>query len=151
LVAERDTLGEPARLVVSMADITEQRASDERQRLSASLFQHLHEGLLITDAELRVLDVNPTYTQIMGVTRQELLGSVPLLLQPAPPDTATRAQQAAMWSSLRSTGTWRGEVVERRRNGQACALQVTISTVRAPDNAVRYHVLVISDITEQRM
>jgi len=151
LVAERDTLGEPARLVVSMADTTEQRASDERQRLSASLFQHLHEGLLITDAELRVLDVNPTYLQIMGVARQELLGNVPLLLQPAPPDTPTREQQTAMWASLRATGSWRGEVVERRRNGEPCALQVTISIVRAPDNAVRYHVLVISDITEQRL
>lgn len=151
LVAERDTLGEPARLVVSMADTTEQRASDERQRLSASLFQHLHEGLLITDAELRVLDVNPTYLQIMGVARQDLLGQVPLLLQPASSDTPTREQQSAMWAGLRATGSWRGEVVERRRNGEPCALQVTISIVRAPDNAVRYHVLVISDITEQRL
>jgi len=151
LVAGRDTLGDPARLVVSMADITDRRAADERQRLSASLFQHLHEGLLITDAELRVLDVNPTYSQIMGLSRQELLGSVPVLLQPAASDSPTREQQAAMWAGLRASGTWRGEVVERRRNGEACALQVTISIVRAPDNAVRYHVLVISDITEQRL
>ena len=50
----------------------------ERQRMSASLFQHLHEGLLITDADLRALDVNPAYTQILGVPRDELLGTVPL-------------------------------------------------------------------------
>lgn len=151
VVAERDPGGEPARLVLTLADITERRASEERQRLSASLFQHLHEGLLITDADLKVLDVNPTYTRILGLSRQEVLGTVPQLLQVAAPDSAMRAQQAAMWASLRATGTWRGEVVERRRNGDPCALQVTISTVRAADNAVRYHVLVISDITEQRL
>jgi diguanylate cyclase (GGDEF)-like protein/PAS domain S-box-containing protein len=151
LVAERDAHGHPVRLVVSMADIQERRAFDESQRLSASLFQHLHEGLLITDAQLRVLDVNPTYSQIMGLSRQDLLGSVPALLQPSTADTATRDQQTAMWASLRATDTWRGEVIERRRNGDPCALQVTISAVRAPDNTVRNHVLVISDITEQRL
>jgi diguanylate cyclase (GGDEF)-like protein/PAS domain S-box-containing protein len=151
LVAERDRRGEPERLVGVLSDVTEQQAAQERQRLSASLFQHLHEGLLITDAEHRVLDVNPTYSQITGASRKELLGTVPTLLQPAAPGTNTHRQQTAMWASLRAVGTWRGEVVERRRNGDPCALQVTISSVLGPDDAVRYHVLVISDITEQRL
>jgi diguanylate cyclase (GGDEF)-like protein/PAS domain S-box-containing protein len=151
LVAERSAGGEPTRLVVSVADISRRRAEEERQRLSSSLFQHLHEGLLITDAELRVLDVNPTYSQIMGVSRHELLGSVPGLLAAAAAEPAAQAQQSAMWASLRATGTWRGEVVERRRNGDACTLQVTISSVCDAEGRARHHVLVISDITEQRL
>jgi diguanylate cyclase (GGDEF)-like protein/PAS domain S-box-containing protein len=150
VVARRDA---PAsmRLVMTLADITERHGAEERQRLSASLFQHLHEGLLITDAELRVLDVNPTYSQITGLARQEVLGEVPALLQPTAADPSARVQQAAMWASLRATGTWRGEVVERRRNGDPCALHVTITAVRGPDAQAHYHVLVISDITEQRL
>jgi diguanylate cyclase (GGDEF)-like protein/PAS domain S-box-containing protein len=151
LVAERDAHRAPVRMVMTLADITERRGAEERQRLSASLFQHLHEGLLITDAELRVLDVNPTYSQITGLARADLLGRVPALLQPAPADTLARTQQAAMWASLRATGTWRGEMTDRRRNGDPCALHVTISAVRGPDAQARYHVLVISDITEQRL
>ena len=100
--------------------------------MSVSLFQHLHEGLLITDAELRALDANPAYTQILGVPRDELLGTVPLLLRPAPADPVARQQRAAMWASLRDTGSWRGELLERRRNGEPCTLQTTISTVRGP-------------------
>ena len=149
LVAERDASQRPARLVVSLTDATARRAAAERQRLSASLFQHLHEGLLITDSELRALDVNPTYSQITGLSRTELLGQVPHLLQPAT-DLDSRRQQAAMWASLRATGSWRGELVQRRRNGEACALHLTISTVQGPDGRARNHVLVVSDITEQR-
>ena len=151
MVTERDRRDGPTRLLGVLVDVTEQQTAQERQRLSASLFQHLHEGLLITDADHRVLDVNPTYSQITGASRKELLGTVPTLLQPAAPGTAAHQQQTAMWASLRAVGTWRGEVVERRRNGNPCAMQVTISSVLGPDDAVRYHVLVISDITEQRL
>ncbi|MCU0920395.1 MAG: EAL domain-containing protein [Burkholderiaceae bacterium] len=150
LVVERDHQGQASRLIATLSDSSERHDAQERQRLSSSLFQHLHEGLLIADADLRVLDVNPAYTQILGTTRQELIGSVPPMLRPSPPDPLVRQQRLLMWSALRSTGSWRGEVVERRRNGEACALQVTISTVNDADGRVRYHVLVISDITEQR-
>jgi len=150
LVAERDSHGQNARLIATLSDSSERHDAQERQRLSASLFQHLHEGLLIADAELRVLDVNPAYTQILGSTRQELLGSVPSLLRSSPADPLARQQRLLMWSSLRSTGRWRGEVVERRRSGEACTLQATISTVNDGAGKLQYHVLVISDITEQR-
>jgi diguanylate cyclase (GGDEF)-like protein/PAS domain S-box-containing protein len=149
LVVERDHHGQASRLIATLSDSSERHDAQERQRLSASLFQHLHEGLLIADADLRVLDVNPAYTQILGGTREELLGSVPRMLRPSPPDPLVRQQRLLMWSSLRSTGRWRGEVVERRRNAEACTLQTTISAVNDADGNVQYHVLVISDITEQ--
>ena len=151
LVIERDGHDKPTRLLATLFDVHERREALERKRMSASLFQHLHEGLLITDLDLRALDVNPAYTQILGVSREELLGTVPSLLRPAPADPIARQQRAAMWSSLRESGSWRGELFERRRNGEICTLQATISTVPGPTRDLGYHVLVISDITEQRV
>ena len=151
LVIERDADGTPVRLLATLLDVDERHDAQERQRLSVSLFQHLHEGLLITDNELRVLDANPAYTQILGVTRAEMLGSVPSLLRPTPADPLARQQRAAMWSGLRATGGWRGELLERRRTGEICSLQVTISSVNGPQGDLRYHVLVITDVTEQRV
>ncbi|MBA4178018.1 MAG: phosphodiesterase [Leptothrix sp. (in: Bacteria)] len=150
LVIERDAAGQPLRLLATLADVQEKRAAQEQQRLSAALFQHLNEGLLITDPELRVLDVNPAYTQILGVARDDLLGQVPTLLQPAAGNALAGEQRAAMWTSLREFGRWRGELVEHSRDGRPCTLQTTISTVDDAGNGQRYHVLVISDITEQR-
>ena len=150
LVMDRDPAGRPRHLLATVLDVDDRHDAFERQRLSGSLFQHLHEGLLITDAELRVLDANPAYTQILGVPRHEVLGTVPSLLRPAPADPLARQQRASMWTSLRDTGGWRGELLERRRNGEACTLQVTISSVQGPQGDVRHHVLVITDVTEQR-
>lgn len=151
LVIERDAGGLPVRLLATLLDVDERHDAQERQRLSASLFQHLHEGLLITDPDLRVLDANPAYSQILGVPRAELLGQVPSLLRPTPADPLARQQRAAMWTALRDSGGWRGELLERRRSGEICTLQVTISTVDGPQGDLRYHVLVITDVTEQRV
>ncbi|MEO5735242.1 MAG: diguanylate cyclase, partial [Rubrivivax sp.] len=150
MVIERDSVGQPVRLLATLSDVQERRAAQERQLMSVSLFQHLHEGLLITDPDLRALDANPAYTQILGVPRDELLGTVPSLLQPVPDDPLAREQRASMWAGLASQGSWRGELLERRRNGEPCTLQATISVVRGPVGDLRYHVLVISDISEQR-
>jgi diguanylate cyclase (GGDEF)-like protein/PAS domain S-box-containing protein len=150
LVMARGPDDRPSRLLATLADVDERHDAQDRQRLSGSLFQHLHEGLLITDGELRVLDANPAYTQILGVPRAELLGVVPSLLRPNPVDPLARQQRTAMWAGLRVNGSWRGELLERRRNGEPCTLQATISTVPGPDLDLRHHVLVISDISEQR-
>ncbi len=150
LVVERDAAGQPLRLIATLADVHDKRQAQERQLMSVSLFQHLHEGLLITDPDLRALDANPAYAQIVGVPRDELLGTVPSLLRPTPADPVARQQRAAMWAGLSDHGRWRGELLERRRDGTACTLQATISTVLGPDGDLRYHVLVISDITQQK-
>ncbi len=152
MVVDRRTDGAPVKVLAALTDIGAQRSAQDRQQLSSNLFLHLHEGLLITNAEMLVLDANPTYSHITGVPRDELLGTVPKLLRPnAGPDLPGRVQHAAMWADLRTRGQWVGEVVDKRRNGDPCALHLTVSTVDGPDGALRYHVLVVNDITEQRL
>jgi len=150
-VAECDDHGRPLRVVASLADVGDRHDAAERQQLSSSVFMHLHDGLVVTDADLRVLDANPSYCRIVGIPRDELVGSVPALLRPGPADGLHRPQQASLFAALRSRGNWVGEVVERRRNGDPCALHITVSTVHGPDGALRHHVLVVSDVTEQRL
>lgn len=66
LVAERSANGAPVRIINTARDVSDAQAARDRQDLTQSVFQHLHEGLLITDPEHRVLEVNPTYSQITG-------------------------------------------------------------------------------------
>lgn len=150
-VSERSPTGRATRLVATLSDVDERRGAADRERLSTSLFQNLHEGLVIVDAESHILDVNPPYSRITGIPRDELIGTVPTLLSSPSTDAITRQQQNAIWAGLRSLGLWSGEVVERRRNGDPCALHVSVFTVPDPHGAVRYRVLMVSDITEQRL
>ncbi len=150
IVAERDHAGAPMRVVASLSDIGARRRAEDRQQLSTSVLMHLHEGLVITDADGLVLDANPTYCRIVGIPREELLGTVPSLMRSGT-DGLNRPQLAPLWAALRSQGHWTGEVLERRNNGEPCALQVTVSSVKGPDERLRYWVLVVSDVTEQRL
>ena len=150
LVAERGSSGQPVRIINTARDISDVQAARERQELTQSVFQHLHEGLLITDAQHRVLESNPTFTEITGYRRDELLGQVPPLLREAEADTHRSAQLAVMRAALEAEGHWRGELQHQLRNGDAGLLQVVISAVRAMDGQVRNHVVAITDITHTR-
>ena len=150
-VGERSGGGELLRVIFTARDITEQRAAEDRHQLSAKLFEHLQEGLLITDAAHRALDVNPTFSSITGYTREEVLGTVPALMRPAPPGTEALRQQTAMNQSLLAHGTWRGEIVDRRRNGEACTLQVTISAVKSCSGQIRFYAFALTDVTQAQL
>ena len=150
LVAERGPGGVPLRIVSTARDISDVQAARERQDLSQSVFEHLHEGLLITDPQHRVLESNPTFTAITGYTREELRGSVPMLLQARDSDSALALQLDAMHLGLAKEGSWRGELSHQRRNGERCVLQLTITEVRNVNGSVRNHVLAIADVTHAR-
>ena len=147
LVAERDGTGAPLRLITTARDISHVHEARERQDLSESLFQHLNEGLLITDSRQRVLEANPTFSAITGYPREALIGSVPALLAPAAPDSESAHQHALMLAGLEAHGSWRGEMRSQRCNGEPCLLQVSVSVVRNTNGSVRNHVLAIADIT----
>ena len=151
MVAQRDPKGEPLRLMLTARDIDERHAADERRRLSARLFQHLHEGLLITDAEHRVLDINPMFSRITGYTREEIIGTLSPLMRPMAPDSPAARQQAQMLAALRSKGSWRGELVERRRDGETCTLHVVISAVRGHSDETRFYAVALEDVTAARL
>ncbi len=150
LVTERGRAGRPLRIIVTARDISDVQAAREGQALTQTVFRHLHEGLLITDPQQRVLEANPTFTEITGYTREELLGLVPAMLQPGGSASEPDAQIAAMRAGLASDGTWRGELRQHRRNGESCLLQVTITAVRDASGTLRNHVLAIADITHTR-
>ena len=151
LVSERSVAGEPIRIVNTAREIGEVQAARERQDLSQSVFQHLHEGLLITDAQHRVLEANPTFTDITGYSHGELLGAVPPLLRPGEAGSDLASQQALMRAALETDGHWRGELHHQRRNGEPCLLRLAVTAVRNPDGAVRNHVLAVTDITHERL
>ena len=125
-----------------------QRSAEERQRMSVSLFQHLHEGLLVTDAEHRVLDANPSYCRLMALPREALCGQI------ATPLTFESLRRSghdplALRQTLLSDGHWQGLLHCQRGNGESCRLQITVSMIPELAGPIRFHVVTVSDLTEQ--
>ncbi|MBR0564915.1 EAL domain-containing protein [Azoarcus sp. L1K30] len=129
----------------SLRDITESKRAEERLRLAANVFAHAHEGICITDAEERIVDVNPTFINISGYSREELIGQTPRLLRSGRHD---REFYAAMWSAIGRRGYWRGEVWNRRKSGEVYPELLTISGVPDSGGRLSHYVGVFTDIAD---
>lgn len=139
--------GSPLRMVGCHVDITPRKQAEEQLRLGASVFIHAREGILITDAEARIVEVNDTFSEITGYSRAEVLGENPRLLSSGYHD---RAFFSALWRDLLNKGHWYGEIWNRRRNGEIYPELLTISTVPGKDGQTQHYVAMFLDISAQK-
>jgi diguanylate cyclase (GGDEF)-like protein/PAS domain S-box-containing protein len=149
-VCDRSVFGESRAVLCTARDLSELLRAHDRENLAQNLFQRLHEGLIVTDADFRVVQVNPRYCEITGESRDETLGTVPAMLRRAPHGTTEAEPQLTMHAGLQLCGSWQGEIFQRRRSGEACTLQVSASVVRNSAGQIQNHVLAISDVTQER-
>ncbi len=125
-------------------DITKQRSSEEKLKLAASVFTHAREGIMITDAIGTIIDVNDTFCQITDYRRDEVLGKSAHMLSSG---RHSEEYYAKLWEELLQTGTWQGEIWNRRKNGEVYAEMQTISAVHDEAGNVTHYVALFSDIT----
>ncbi|MBK1700783.1 PAS domain S-box protein [Thiococcus pfennigii] len=144
---ERRDDGRVVRLFGSMQDITEQQRAQTQLRLAANVFAHSIEGIIITDRNNRILDVNPSFTAVTGYTKEEAVGRDPKFLASGRHD---KAFYSAMWQALEDDGFWHGEIWNRRKNGEVFPEMLSISTVRDPAGRLHNHIGVFADITEAK-
>jgi diguanylate cyclase (GGDEF)-like protein/PAS domain S-box-containing protein len=125
-------------------DITGRKLSEENLRITASVFDTSREAILISDADNKIVDVNPAFVRITGYSREEVLGRDPRLLNSGRHDSDF---YAAMWQSLKQEDFWRGEIWNRRKSGESYTELLSISVIRDKDGKVQRYVAVFSDIS----
>ncbi len=128
-------------------DVSERKRAEQRLALAASVFTHSHEGILITDAENRIVEVNEAFTRITGYSRQEVLGRDPAFLRS---DRHDAGHFELLWQALGSQGYWHGELWNRDRSGREFVEELTISVVRNEQGDVVNYVGLFSDITNEK-
>ncbi|MGE5471841.1 MAG: EAL domain-containing protein [Bacteroidota bacterium] len=126
------------------SDITERKHAEEQLRLAARVFDRAGEGIVITDAEQRILTINGAFTEVTGYSAEEVLGKTPSLLSS---DRHKQDFYLEMWSTLNEQGWWQGEIWNRRKNGETYPEWLTINSVHDADKNVINYVGIFSDIT----
>ncbi|MFG1497835.1 EAL domain-containing protein [Saccharospirillum sp. HFRX-1] len=112
--------------------------------LLQSVFTQAMEAVVITDSLGTVEAINPAYTRITGLKEDEVLRKGPEYLR----QHFKRMEfDHHIWTSLKQEGHWRGELMNRRKDGSSYPELRTISSIRGPGNKVKYYVSVFSDIT----
>lgn len=147
-VHKRDSRGRATRLLTTLCDVGWRHTAEERQRMSASLFQHLQEGLLVTDTDFVVLDANPSYCRIVGLSREALVGRAAAPLQALSLHRSGQTPEQ-LQRDLQEGGCWQGLVQTERADGSPCHLQLTVSSIPEPDGPLRYRVVSATDASER--
>ncbi|CAD5374442.1 PAS domain S-box/diguanylate cyclase (GGDEF) domain-containing protein [Rubrivivax sp. A210] len=130
--------------VVSHTDISARKQAEDQLRLAASVFSHAREGIMITDPEGAIVDVNEAFTRITGYGRDEALGRNPRMLRSG---LQSPEHYAEFWRRLTTEGHWYGEFWNRHKSGAVYAALQAVSTVRDHQGRARHYVSLFSDIT----
>ena len=136
--------GEIGGIVLFAEDITALKESEGKLRLAANVFMHAFEGILITDAQGDILEVNDAFTRITGYSREEVLGRNPRLLNSG---RQSREFFSDMWKQIEENGHWSGEIWNRAKNGHIYAETLTISAVPDETGKTQQYVALFSDLS----
>ena len=132
--------------VVIFSDIGERRRTEDEMRIAATAFE-TQEGIFVTDAQGLILRVNSAFSEITGYSADEAVGKNPRFRSSGYQDAAF---YSAMWARLRSSGAWKGEIWNRRKNGEIYPESVTITAVCGDDGNVSHYVATLHDITARK-
>jgi len=133
--------------VGSIRDITERKRAEERLVLSAKVIESAQEGIFITNAGGEIISVNPAFTHITGYTQKEVTGRNPRILRS---DRHDGEFFGNMWRELKETGKWKGEIWNRRKNGELYPQWTTIAAIKDAGGETAEYVCVLQDISEAK-
>lgn len=126
---------------------TAQRRAAHLLALNAKVFAVSNDGIMIVDADNRIIEVNPAFTELTGYSHDEVLGKNPKLLSSG---KQTAEFYSDMWKSLIETSHWEGELWNRRKDGEAFLVQMSIYTLKDSRGKVVNRISVFSDITQSK-
>lgn len=127
--------------------------ADERRRallqthLHAKVFSHTSDAVVIINHQDYIVSVNPAFCRITGYAASEVVGHKPLFYSAGHRNSAFYAD---MWNTIRQTGSWSGEVWNRRKSGELFLEQLAVQTVLDDDGQVTNRIGIFADITESR-
>lgn len=139
--------GRPLRMTGICIDVTTRKSAEEELKLAGLVYQNSSEAMMITDEHNRIVAINPAFTETTGYSTDEALGRNPKILSSG---IQTQAFYEAMWQSVNATGRWKGEIWNRRKNGEIYPEWLSINTIYAADGSVQRRVALFSDITDRK-
>jgi diguanylate cyclase (GGDEF)-like protein/PAS domain S-box-containing protein len=130
------------------ASLSQVKAGEEQLKLTAQVFHNSMEAIVITDTDNNIIQVNKAFTEITGYTQEEVLGKNPRILKSGhhPPEF-----YRVMWDILLTAGSWQGEVMDRRKNGEIYPKWLAVSALRNEEGRVANYVGSFTDISERKL
>jgi two-component system CheB/CheR fusion protein len=128
-------------------DITTIREIEVRLQLAMQVFSQGSEGIIITNAENKIISVNKAFERITGYKEADVVGKNPAILASGKQD---KHFYARMWRELLCYNEWEGELYNRRQNGEIYPQHLNISRVLDEQDNLTYYIAIFNDITHKK-
>ena len=139
--------GSLAGLVGVMLDISDLKQKEAELGLAARVFDASTEGIIITDADGRILRTNRAFGEITGYSEAECIGRTPAFIKSGQHDAAF---YASLWRDVFQQGRWQGEIWNRRKNGEVYPAWLSISAARDEHGLVTNFIGISTDISRHK-
>lgn len=126
----------------------ERRKLRNQMELHAKIYDSSTEGIIITNADEKIIDINAAFEEISGYTCEEVVGKQPSVFSSGRhgPDFYD-----ALWREIDNTGYWEGEIYNRYKNGAIYTEWIRISAIKNLRNQVTNYIALVSDITQKKL
>ncbi|MDR3435819.1 EAL domain-containing protein [Telmatospirillum sp.] len=141
-------VGEARRVIGVVQDVTDRRAVEVRLRQAATVFEAMQDGIVIFDANLKIITVNQGFSIMSGYGEEELAGRELYLLSGRTNETDIRRN--VIEATLLHAGFWQGEVRAVRKNGDVFPLQVKVAAVMDTAGKLTHYIAICSDVSAIR-
>lgn len=128
-------------------ELTERKRAEEGLRLAATVVKTVEEAVMVTDRDNLIVAVNPAFTAITGYADGDVIGKTPRILASG---RHTKEFYKELWDTLLATGSWHGEIWDRRKGGDIYIKWLSIKLVRDEEGKITHHVAVFADITDRK-
>ena len=142
---QRDEAGRPQYFISFVEDINDRKLAEQSLHLAHQVYETSTEGIVVTTADGTIVSVNPAFTKICGYALNEVIGRNMRILNSGMQGTDF---YQGMWAALNTQGQWRGELFNRRKNGEIFPESLAISTVYNDDGTPYRRVGLFADISE---
>jgi PAS domain S-box-containing protein len=128
-------------------DITGRKRTEEQLRVQATALDAAANAIVIADQNGAIQSVNPAFTALTGYTAQEVIGQNPRILKSNAQDEAFYRN---LWQTISSGQVWRGEIINRRKDGSLYAEEMTITPLRNADGMIARYIAIKQDISGRK-
>ncbi len=146
-IVEHDANGKPLRVCGTERDISALRVADRDRRIASEVIRNMSEAVTVTDLDFRFISVNTAFTRMTGYAEHEVLGRDASILNGSrhAPDSYTHLRQV-----LAESGHWRGELWQRRKDGEEFLCWVELNEVCDAAGTRTHMIGVLTDITDRK-
>ena len=124
--------------------VLKNKASQQKIKLFSSAMEHATEGIIITDNEKNIIEVNQAFTDIYGYTQKDVFGKNPKILSSG--KNSDEFYQK-MWYDINNHAQWSGEIINKDSNGNELIQWISISALQDENRHINNYIAIFSDLT----